>query len=163
MIFGVRQSARAIATRCCCPLFDAHALELCHRLLFGLALGKLADPHRRQGQVLQHGEMREQVELLEHHADVAPDRVDRLHVVGELDAVDDQVPALVFLEAVDAADQGRLARARGAADHDALAARDVELDVAQHVELAVPLVDAVESDDRCFSRHGHCRRIPVLR
>ncbi len=33
--------------------------------------------------------MREQVELLEHHADFAADLIDPLEVVGELDAVDD--------------------------------------------------------------------------
>ena len=34
--------------------------------------------------------VREQVELLEHHADLRADGVDGLHVVGELDAVDDE-------------------------------------------------------------------------
>ena len=72
-------------------------------------------------QVLEHREVREQVELLEHHADVAAHRVDRLHVVGELDAVDDEVARLMLLEPVDAADQRGLARARRAADDDALA------------------------------------------
>ena len=36
--------------------------------------------------------MREQVELLEHHADLAADGVDVLEVVGQLDAVDDDLP-----------------------------------------------------------------------
>ena len=81
MILGVRHSARAMATRCCWPpescsgyllrlLGDAHALELLHGAFFGLLLGHLADPHRRQRQVLQHRQVREQVELLEHHADL---------------------------------------------------------------------------------------------
>ena len=49
------------------------------------------------------------------------DFVDLLQVVGELDAVDDDLALLVFLEPVDAADQRRLARARRPADDDALA------------------------------------------
>jgi hypothetical protein len=83
----------------------------------------LAHPDRRQRAVLQHGQVREQVEVLEHHADLAADLVDALEVVGQFDAVDDDLALLVLLQPVDAADHGRLARARRAADHDALAAR----------------------------------------
>jgi hypothetical protein len=36
--------------------------------------------------------MRKQVEVLEHHADFAADLVDLLEVVGQLDAVDDDLP-----------------------------------------------------------------------
>ena len=61
------------------------------RDLFGLLLRHLAHPDRRQRAVLQHGQMRKQVEMLEHHADVAPDLVDLLEVVGQLDAVDDDL------------------------------------------------------------------------
>jgi hypothetical protein len=86
--------------------------------------------------------VREQVELLEHHADFLADLVDGLHVVGQFDAVDDQTALLVLFQPVDAADQRGLARARGAADHDALALGHVQVDVAQHMEVvAVPLVD----------------------
>ena len=48
-----------------------------------------------------------------------------LEVVGELDAVDDDLALLVLLQPVDAADHGRLAGARGPADDDALAAPDL--------------------------------------
>ena len=68
--------------------------------------------------------MREEVEVLEHHADFAADLVDALEVVGELGAVDDDAALLVLLEPVDAADHRRLAGAGRAADHDALAARE---------------------------------------
>ena len=84
--------------------------------------------------------MRKQVELLEHHADLAPHLVDLLEVVGQFHAVDDDAAALLLLQPVDAADQRRLAAARRPADDDALAAHDLEVDVAQHVELAEPLV-----------------------
>src|SRR3546814_19211367 len=55
---------------------------------------------------------------------------------------------LVFLQTVDAADHGRLAGAGRTADHDALAARDGQVDVTQDVELAVPLVDGLQFDNR---------------
>ena len=48
--------------------------------------------------------MREQVEVLEHHADLAAHLVDLLQVVGELLAVDDDLALLVLLQPVDAAD-----------------------------------------------------------
>src|SRR3546814_9072926 len=48
-----------------------------------LALGHLAYPHWRQGAVLQDGQVREQVEVLEHHADFTADRFDLLEVVGQ--------------------------------------------------------------------------------
>jgi hypothetical protein len=130
---GFMHSERAIATRCCWPP-ESWPGYLCacsgiftrsevHRDLLGLALGHLAHPDRRQRAVLQDRQMREQVEVLEHHADLAADLVDALEVVGQLDAVDDDLALLVLLEPVDAADQRRLARARRPADHDALAAR----------------------------------------
>ena len=42
----------------------------------------------------------------------------------------------------------------GPADHDPLAAADRQIDVAQHVELPVPLVDARELDDGIGGLHG---------
>jgi hypothetical protein len=50
--------------------------------------------------------VREEVERLEHHADLAADRLDVLDVVGEGDAIDDDVARLVLFQAIDAADQG---------------------------------------------------------
>ena len=132
MILGVMHSARAIATRCCWPpeswlgYLSACSgmrtrVEVLHRHLLGLRLGHAARAHRRQRAVLQDGEVREQVELLEHHADLGAHRIDVLAAGGELDAVDHDAALLHRLEPVDAADQRRLARARGPADHDALA------------------------------------------
>ena len=70
------------------------------------------------------------------------------HVVGQLDAVDDDVPGLVPLEGVDAADHRRLAGAGRAADDDPLAAADVSVMSLEDVEDAVPLVDVIEADRR---------------
>jgi hypothetical protein len=74
-------------------------------------------------------------------------------IVGQLKAVNDQAALLVFFQPVDAADQRGLARAGRAANDDALALGDVQVNVAQHMEIvAVPLVDFVEGDDGF--RHG---------
>src|SRR6185437_4369267 len=79
-------------------LRNAHALEIVARKIFGLAPGQVPHPDRRQGQVLQHRQMREQVELLEHHADFAADRLDVADVAGKLDAIDEDPSFLVLLE-----------------------------------------------------------------
>ena len=50
--------------------------------------------------------MREKIEVLEHHANFNPDFFDILDIVGELDIIHDNSAALMFLEAIDAPDQG---------------------------------------------------------
>src|SRR5215472_1192007 len=91
--------------------------------------------------------MREQVELLEHHADFAADRLDVLDVRGQLDPSDDDLAALMLLQTVDAADHRRFARARRTAHDDALAFFDLEIEVPEDVEIAEPLVDMTKLDD----------------
>ena len=86
--------------------------------------------------------MGEKVEVLEAHADLAADLVDVLDVVCQLDAIDDDLAALVFLEAVDAANHGRLAGTGRSADNDALAWLDLEVDVLENMKFAIPLVHA---------------------
>src|SRR5262249_30265559 len=103
----------------------------------------------------EHAQVRKQVELLEHHADLAADLVDRPEILGELRAVDDDAAALPVLDAVDAAQQRRLAAARGAADDDALSAHDLEVDVAQHVEGAEPFVEVDDLDRNLVLRRAH--------
>jgi hypothetical protein len=100
----------------------------------------------RERHVLEHGEVREEVELLEDHPDLAPDLLDVAQVVGELDAVHDDAPAVVLLQAVDAADHRRLPGARGPADDDHLLTVDREIDVLERLEVAEPLRDALELD-----------------
>ncbi|MET4831451.1 hypothetical protein ABIF44_000858 [Bradyrhizobium japonicum] len=118
-----------------------------HRGRLSVPFGDVAHPDRRERAIVQHCQMREQIKALEHHADFATHRVDVLEVGPELDAVDDNLALLKLLQRIDAADQRRLAGARGAADHDALALADLEVDVAQHVKLAVPFVEAGNLDD----------------
>ena len=63
---------------------------------------RLAHPDGASVMFCEHGQVREQVEGLEDHADLGADGVDVAHVVGELDAVDDDVAALMLLQPVDA-------------------------------------------------------------
>src|ERR1700730_2554564 len=102
--------------------------------------------------------MRKQIETLEHHADFAPDLVDPPQIRPQFDAVDDDAAFLKFLQRVDAADQRRLARARRAADYDALAFGDLEVDVTQHMKIAVPFVEAGHADNRVRG-HDHSTQL----
>src|SRR5690606_40937072 len=111
----------------------------------------LAQPERH---VVEHGQVREEVELLEHHADLAPHLGDLAHVVGQLGAVDDDAAAVVLLEPVDAADEGRLARARGPDHHDDLLAADGEVDALQGLAAPEPLLDPGALDDRLAGAPG---------
>ena len=87
MIFGFMQSERAIATRCFCPPDSCSGnlaacsgiftrSQILHGRRLGLSARHLPNPDRRQGAILQHGEMGEQVELLEDHANLAANFVE---------------------------------------------------------------------------------------
>ena len=127
-------------------LGDLHPGQVMHGELLGLALGHFAHPDGRQGAILQNAQMGKQVEILEDHADLAADLVDLAQIIGQLHALHDDAPGLMLLQPVDAADQRRLARARGSADDDALALPHAQVDVAQHMELPIPFVDADHLD-----------------
>ena len=137
---------------------DAHALELLHGPLMRFGLRDIVDPHRGQCQVVQNSQVREQVELLEHHAHPPAHGMNCTLVATEFMASDDEPPLLMALQAVDAANQRRLARTRRPADHDSLTARHRQVDVSQCMKsVAIPLVDFGEVDDG-FCHRGGCHR-----
>jgi hypothetical protein len=122
-------------------LGDADALQQLDRGLLGPRLRPAAHPDRRQRDVLQHRQVREQVELLEDHADLAADGLDIANVVGQLNAVDDDLAALMILQAVDTANKGRFPRARWAKDHHHLAFFHRCCDALERMEIAIPLMN----------------------
>lgn len=117
--------------------------------------------------VFQRGHVREQVETLEHHADVATLagdvalRIAHQAAVAALaiahgTAVDADAPALDVFEQVDAADKGGLARARGADQHHHFTAPYLQGDALEDLQRAERLVDIQRLDDQFFTlvRHG---------
>ena len=102
--------------------------------------------------VLQSGHVAEQVELLKHHADLAPllrqDCIGhRNHTaiagaIAEKLAVDAHPTLIRRIEMVEAAQERALAAAAGADDHHHLALAHVQIDAAQHVMIGEILVDA---------------------
>ena len=128
-------------------LGDADAAQELHGLLLGLGLRRVQDLDRAHGHVLEDGLVGEEVEALEHHADLGAQRGELLALLRQRLALDEDLAGVDGLEAVDGAAERGLARAGRADDHDHLALVDGEVDVLEHVELAVVLVDMRHLDD----------------
>ena len=122
---------------------------------------------RRFDNVFQCGHVREQVEALEHHADVAALagdvalRIAHQAAIGAFaiahgTAVDANAPALDVFQQVDAADKGGLAGAGGADQHHYFAAPHLQGDALEDLQLAERLLDILCVNDQLFTlvRHG---------
>src|SRR6266508_2586726 len=130
-------------------LGDADAREQFAGTRLGLGLWGPAGLDGAEGDVVQHGLVREQVEGLEHHADVGPQPGELFTLLGQGRPVDLDRAAVDRLEPVDAAAQGRLPRP-GRADHDDdLAGFHREVDVVEHMELTEGLVHPLEGHELC--------------
>ena len=77
-----------------------------HRGFMGFSLWNFTYQLLRQHQVFDNGHMREQVEALKHHANLAPYRINVFHLIGQLIAIYDDLACIVFFQPVDTADQG---------------------------------------------------------
>src|SRR5919112_4938219 len=139
---------------------DPDALEQAHGALanhLGLLLAHLG---RAEHDVLQDGLVREEVERLEHHADLAAQPRQGLALGRQLAAVEGDGAGADRLQPVDRAAQRRLPGTRRSDHHDDLAAAHRKVDVPQNVQGAEPLVDVVQDDESLVS---HCRTtVPSL-
>ena len=115
---------------------------------FDVALVFLVHDDRRQHHVLQRGQMRVEVEVLEDHADAFADVDDRAVPGLYRRALETDLSALDRFEPVHAAQQGRFAGAAGADEADDLALVDGHADAVQHGAWAETLDHVVELQDR---------------
>ena len=163
---GCIASARTIATRCCCPperrsgysfalVGEADALEQRHRARLRVVLAVPEHPHRSERDVLQHRHVREEVEALEHDADLAAHLVDVDADVGDAVAVDRDRPAVDRLEQVDAAEQRRLPRSGRADEAHDLVLVHRHVDAAEHPVVAEPLLDVFDLEVRAHRVRPH--------
>ena len=132
---------------------QADAVEQAHAFLLRFLRAATEHLDLRQHEIAHHRQMREQLEMLEHHADARA----QLRQVGlgiaDRDAVDRDRALLKRLEPVDAFDQRRFARARRAAHHDDLALGDFGRAVVEDLEGSVPLAHVADGD------HGGSGRV----
>jgi hypothetical protein len=143
MQIGSMDRARAIATRCCwppeswpgnlCACCEADAVEQRHAARVGLVPAAAEHLDLGDRQVLGDGHVREQLEVLEHHADVRTQLRQVGLRVADGGAVDEDVALLEGFEAVHAFDQRGFAGAGRAADDDDLALFDLVRAVGQHL------------------------------
>ena len=106
--------------------------------------------------VLVHGPVRHEAEVLEHHADVAAQVGNA--VLGEprdVATAEEDAAVVHGLGAVDQLEERALARARRAGDEDELAALDGQVDAAQHRRVgAEHLEHVLEHEDRLVRRRA---------
>ncbi len=119
------------------------------------------DP-RREHDVLEHREVRKQVELLEHHADVPaephevagpPRRARRENVAG-----DEDLARVERLEGVQAPQERALPAPRGADDRGHLPLANLEIDVGERRDAAAELSHRTHADHGVASRPCSNRR-----
>lgn len=83
--------------------------------------------------------MREKVEALKDHTDLRSYGFELFGLGTDLNPIDQYLASLVRFELVDAADQSRFARTGRAANYDALAFRDGQVDRLQSLKRAETL------------------------
>ena len=137
-------------------------LEQLPRARLGVRARRLPDPARGEREVVHHGQMREEVELLEDD----PDSLARRRQIGalarDLLALEEDPAGVQGLEQVDATQQRALAAPARADDRQHLAPVDVEVDPAQDLVVTETLVDGLQPYDglrrRRRDRALSCRR-----
>ena len=115
-------------------LLEPHARQMPHRDLFGLGLTHLFERDGRERAVVEHVHIVEQVEALEHHADVLAQLIDIAALGSKVLTVEPDMTGIRSLEQVKAAQKRRLARARGTDNGDDLAGIDGQVDTLEYLE-----------------------------
>ena len=134
--------------------FESHARQMLHRNFFSLGLAHLFERDGRERAVVEHVHVVEQVKALEHHADVLAQLVDVAALGRKVLAVEPDVARVRGLEQVEAAQEGRLTRTRGADDGDDLARIDGQVDALEHLERTEALAQALDADERLIDLCG---------
>src|SRR6202166_880457 len=99
----------------------------------------------REAEIVNDPQMREQLEMLEHHADPGAQFWQVGLGIVDLDAVEDDFAALERLQCIDAFNQRRFTRTRRPAHHDHFALGDGGGAILQRLEGGtVPFVDVTD-------------------
>ena len=122
-------------------IVDAHLLKKGKRNLFSLFLVHLLYLDRGKGYISQYRDVRVEVELLEHHADIRPKFVDVHVMTMDVFALYNDLALLDLFKAIDASDEGALPRAARAANDNNLAGFDMFGDTLEHMKIVKPLMN----------------------
>ena len=141
---------------CPCAVGKTDAAEQLHRLFFGVCLGLLKQFGRRKRHIAQDGHMREEVEMLEHHAHLAAVQIDVHLGIGDIDAVKLDGAVSRRFQQVQRPQQRGFARAGGSDDDDDLAAANLRIHAVERLNSAALIVN-LESfyADQCFVFIAH--------
>ena len=140
-------------------VLEPHQVELLERLGPGLLGRQLAQLPQRQRDVVHHGLVREQVELLEHHADPLAQLV-RV-VLQDRAAVEQDVALVRFDQAVHDAQQRGLPEPEGPITEAVVPCLDVQVDAAQDMVGAEGQVQVL-AGQRAGGEFAHgCAPFPI--
>ena len=146
------------------PVGKAHTGQQGHGLFLGLGLGFSQKLGGAKGQIFQNGHMGEQVEMLEHHAHLLTVQVDVDLFGGEGGTVKGDLTAGGTLQQVQAAQEGGLAAAGGADDHQHIALMDIYAYAVQGVDAAaVKMLFQILYGNNGISAHCFSASFPVFR
>ena len=84
----------------------AHSLQKLHGLGFRLLTGHFVEHEGCAGQIVQHGHVGEQIELLEHHAHLLPMQIQVGVLIGQVSAVKNNIAGRGGLQHIQAAQEG---------------------------------------------------------
>src|SRR6266540_1111961 len=135
-------------------VLHAHAREQLAGAALRLPAGLAAHLDRPERHVVEHAPVREQVELLEHHAHVRAQAGQLPALARQRPAVEQDGAVVDRFQTVDRPAQGGLARAGGAEHDDDIAGVDLEVDVLEHVKLTEMLVDPLHPEQGRSSHHA---------
>ncbi len=164
LLLAARKLARIVVH----AVAEPHALEFGDGEFARLGLGHMLDVHRRFHHVFEHGHVREEVEFLEHHAELGALLRDLLLVeplqcavrkalVADHLAVHIDLAAGERLQLVDQAQECGFARARRPQDHGDGARFHFEVDALEHMQVAEGLVHVFRLHNRLRGlRPGGC-------
>ena len=113
---------------------ETYALQKLHRLGVGFFLALFQQLLRTDGHVAQDGHIREEVEVLEHHAHLLAVLVDVNVRLGDIDSLEEDLARGWELEKIERAKEGGFAGAGGADDDDDLTAADLHAHAVEGVD-----------------------------
>ena len=139
----------------------AHAGKQIHGEILGRLLIHVAHLDRRKRHVFKNGLVGEQVERLEHHADLGTQAGELLAFLGQWLAINANITGINGFQTVDGAAHRGLAGTGWTDDDQHLALLDGEVDVLEHMQVTVVLFNVGQFDQRAVAvfrtRHDRAR------